>query len=149
MLPTKNIKSSATIDGNNVWYRIAQINFIAGSPMGSYLIAISSDYRHRQPSACLFYLSQGYSGHYFVQIGKRAKNSSETYDLNAVRVITKNHNHFVDIRCTVPTAGGNYVQADIFPLNNIISNITMVNFTDVTSEDTGDNYTQLTPITAE
>lgn len=149
LLPTKHIKSSSVLSVSGAWHRALTIAMPESVGSAVCLICVSSDYKHRQPTSCLFLLSQSYNTHYLVQIGKRPKVTTGVHDLDAVRVIQKNHILYFDIQHSVPAAGGNNAYVDIFPLNNIISNITMVNFTDVTDEDPGNNYTQLTPITAE
>lgn len=93
----------------------------------------------------LFQLAHSYNTHYFAQIGKRPTISTSS-DYNAVRVIQKDHSLFIDVKASVGPTGGNYGQVDIISLNNIISNITIINFTDVTSEDPGSNYTEITPV---
>ena len=149
MLPTKHIKSSSVLSVSGAWCRALIINMPEGFNSGVCLICVSSNYKHRQSTSCLFLLAQSYNTHYLVQIGKRPKVTNGIHDLTAVRVIQKNHILYFDIQHSVPAAGGNNAYVDIFPLNNNISNITTVDFTDVTDEDQGDNYTQLTPITAD
>ena len=138
-------KSSTTLNTNNAWYRVAQIDYVNTQSAGSYFVHISSDYRHRVPSPMLFQLAHSYNTHYFAQIGKRPTISTSP-DYSAVRVIQKDHSLFIDVKASVGPTGGNYGQVDIISLNNIISNITIINFTDVTLEDPGSNYTEITPV---
>lgn len=142
LLPCLRVRTDNPLPAT-AWYRVFSLTLATGIGYGNYLIHVSTGQTYFTPSPTLFLLSYGYKSHALVQLGKRPKQAA--YDITKVRAIQKNTTVYFDIRHVVSSQGGNNAFICIYPLNGSFNGLTAIQYTDVSDDTVGTNYTEITP----